>query len=141
MGWAWSVKALSKWLTPRGQSCILVTHSRSGPTFPYNLYYLWDVFFLWIDFLYDPKIFLNLMFNRKKKKKFWGQLDKNISQTPLKMSRKYNTLLLIHVFKTNLFKNFFFLKKNYDTRHKKKKISVRAKRVMKLVYIYTFSKT
>ena len=61
------------------------------------------------------------MFNRKKKKKFWGQLDKNISQTPLKMSRKYNTLLLIHVFKANLFKNFFFLKKNYDTRHKKKK--------------------
>ena len=84
------------------------------------------------------------MFNRKKKKKFRGQLDKNISQTPLKMSRKYNTLLLIHVFKTNLFKIFFFLKKNYDTRHKKKKkkkISVRAKRVMKLVYIYTFSKT
>ena len=37
------------------------------------------------------------------------------------MSRKYNTLLLIHVFKTNLFKIFFFFKKNYDTRHKKKK--------------------
>ena len=38
------------------------------------------------------------------------------------MFRKYNTLLLIHVFKANLFKNFFFLKKNYDTRHKKKNL-------------------
>ena len=41
------------------------------------------------------------MFNRKKT---LGQTGKNISPTPLKIPTKYDTLLLIHVFKTNLSK-------------------------------------
>ena len=43
----------------------------------------------------------NLRFNRKKN---LGQPSKTIFSTLLKMSTKYDTFLLIHVFKTNLSK-------------------------------------
>ena len=39
------------------------------------------------------------MFNRKKTRE---QPDKNISQTLFKMFTKQDTILIIHVFKTNL---------------------------------------
>ena len=38
------------------------------------------------------------------KEKIWEQPCKNIFPTPLKMHTKYDTLLLIYVFKTNLSK-------------------------------------
>ena len=61
----------------------------------------------------------NLRFNRKKN---LGQPSKTIFSTLLKMSTKYDTFLLIHVFKTNLSKIKIKKKKeNYDTRAKKKK--------------------
>ena len=56
------------------------------------------------------------------------------------MPTKYDTLLLIYLFKTKL-SNFFFFKENYDTRQKKKKKKkkkphcLRKACVMTLVYI------
>ena len=73
---------------------------------------------LWIGFLCGSEIPINLTFN---KEKTWGQPGKNVSPTPLKKPKKLDTLVLIYVFKTNLFNFFFFLKRNYDTRPKKKK--------------------
>ena len=48
------------------------------------------------------------MFN---KDKTWRQLGNNKSLTSHKMSTKYNTLLLIHVFKKHLSKNWNYKKK------------------------------
>ena len=61
----------------------------------------------------------NLRFNRKKN---LGQPGKIIFSTLLKMSTKWDTFLLIHVFKTNLSKIKINKKKkeNYDTVAKKK---------------------
>ena len=59
---------------------------------------------LWFEPSYGSEISLNHTFN---KKKTWGQSNKNISLTPLKMLIKYNTFLLIHVSKIKLSKNFY----------------------------------
>ena len=57
---------------------------------------------------------------------YQGKLGKNISTIPIKMPTKYDTLLLIYVFKTNLSKKKI-LKENYDTEQKKKNIIARTK--------------
>ena len=54
------------------------------------------------------------MFN---KDKTWRQLGNNKSLTSRKMPTKYNTLLLIYVFKKHLSKNW-----NYKKKKKKKKL-------------------
>ena len=59
---------------------------------------------LWIEPSYGSEISLNHTFN---KEKTWGQPNKNISLTPLKMLIKYNNFLLIHVSKIKLSKNFY----------------------------------
>ena len=59
---------------------------------------------LWIGPSYGLEISPNHMFN---KEKTWGQPSKNISLTSLKMLIKYDTFLLIHVLKINLYKKFY----------------------------------
>ena len=74
---------------------------------------------LWIGFLCGSEIPINLTLNREKT---WGQPGKNVPPTPLKKPKKLDTLVLIYVFKTNLFK-FFFFKREIMTLDLKKKAS------------------
>ena len=60
------------------------------------IYYLWDYFLSETVLLCGSEIPLKIRFNRKKN---WVQSGKNIYSTSLKMFTKYDTLLLIYVFK------------------------------------------